>query len=889
MEGEPRPVLENAGAPESIWARIGRRTLDLEMLSNLPVAATFCVLRYFNLIASLPYWVYVVLVLGGGAIAILSAAFWGDSKRPWHSPLYIGVNMGVITVVAYATGWGPIMSIGFVFGCGSALTLFGSRATRWMMRWTVVWMVLGQSAIGLGIAPTLIRQPLVHGLAGLSLLGTLLTIGILGRATAARENVETDLRQSEARFKALVHNATDVILVTESNGALKYASPAFERVLGIASEPYYGCSMAAFLHPDDIEGMKVQFDQLSEDPSEALCMHVRIRDSKGKWRHFEATVSNHLNDPDVGGIVGNLHDITDLLEAHELFQSAFEDAPIGMALATTDGVILRPNRAYESIVGRPAADLVGRTIRELTHPDDWERKHVELRRVVEGTSEGCEVENRYIRPDGTIVWASVHASAVRDSTGRARYLIGQVQDITLQRSLRERLEHAAIHDPLTGIPNRVLFMDRVNMALSRAERKRLPVAVAFLDLDRFKLVNDGLGHSAGDDLLKAVSKRLRDSLRDGDTVARFGGDEFTILLEDLSEEDALDAVRRVFEDLQRPFTLEQTQVFVTASIGVVMSPESGSVSAEGMLRDADTAMYLAKEAGRGRIEVFDINSHAVALDSLHVVNELHSALAEEQFRIHYQPIVELSSGSVVAVEALLRWEHPKRGLLRPDDFISLAEEHGLIIPVGRWVLSRACRQAAEWNEAAKAANRRTIEVNVNISPRQLANPDLVSEIESDVVSSGIEPASVCLELTESTLMGEATGSAEVLRALKSLGVRISIDDFGTGYSSLSYLKRFPIDSLKVDRSFVDGLGEEADDSVIVSAIISLAHSLGISAVAEGVETEIALEELRRLGCDRAQGYLIGYPQPAAEVEELLVDPHLQLGHLVGPVRSSVSA
>ncbi|MGH9302280.1 MAG: putative bifunctional diguanylate cyclase/phosphodiesterase, partial [Acidimicrobiales bacterium] len=456
---------------------------------------------------------------------------------------------------------------------------------------------------------------------------------------------------------------------------------------------------------------------------------------------------------------------------------------------------------------------------------------------------------------------------------RPQYLIGQVQDITEQHDMRQHLAHAAIHDPLTGLPNRVLFLDRLNMALSRSERSGRRVAVAFLDLDRFKLVNDGLGHAAGDELLQAVAGRLRESLRGENTVARLGGDEFTILFEDIDEESqVLTVAERILAELQRPFELDGSPVFVTASIGVVSA--DGSASSTGMLRDADTAMYLAKEAGRNRVEVFNDQSHTMALEALHVINELHTALAREEFRLHYQPIVDVATGHVVATEALVRWQHPGRGLVSPDQFIPLAEDCGVIVQLGAWVLRSACEQTASWNNTARMLGIDPIEVHVNVSPRQLTSPDFVDLVAATLAGAGIAPGVLCLEVTETTLMSDQQASAQVLHSLRALGVRISVDDFGTGYSSLAYLKRFPIDSLKVDRSFVDGLGEEAEDSVIVSAIIALAHSLGLSAVAEGVETEIALEELRRLECDRAQGYLLGYPQPPECLHAVLFESRM---------------
>jgi len=850
--------------------RLRQRALDPSVLANPPTAAAFCLLRAYGLIAPLPYWLLVTIVFAAGSVSVLSATLFGNEARRWYIPAYAFVSCGIITVVTFTTGWGPILSIGFIFGAGASIQLFGSKAVRWTMACTVLWMGLAQAAIALRIAPTLIRQPLVHGLAALSLLGTVLTIALLGRVTADREKAAASLSKSERRFKALVSNSSDIIIVTDPAGRLQYVSPSFERQLGISPLPYFEEPAAAFIHPDDLTRISAEMGRVASHQGEMFRTQLRIQNSRGDWRHFEATITNRMDDPDVLGTVGNLHDITDLLEAHERFRSAFDDAPIGIALTTLDGVILRANRAYGIILGLTADALVGRRVAEFVHQDDLMPVEDEHRRIEREESDGYEIERRLCHALGHEVWAMVHVSCVRDSMGKPRYLVEQIQDVTEQRTMREHLAHAAIHDPLTGLPNRVLFMDRLTVALDRAARLDRQVAVAFLDLDRFKLVNDGLGHSVGDELLRAVAIRLAGALRAGDTVARFGGDEFTILWEGLAEEgEAVAVAERMLEELQQPFELDGTPVYVSASVGVVIADaEATPVS---MLRDADSAMYLAKGAGRSRVEIFDGTSHALALENLHVINQLHASLATNEFRLHYQPIVDLASDEIVAVEALARWQHPKRGLLGPDQFVPVAEECGLIVPLGAWVLQESCAQVARWNEAGVAAGLAPIEVNVNISPRQLSSPDFVASVRAALVVSALDPALLCLEITESTLMQDARASADTLEAVRELGVRISVDDFGTGYSSLSYLKHFPIDALKVDRSFVDGLGEESDDSAIVSAVIALAHSLGITAVAEGVETEIALEELRRLDCDRVQGFLLGHPQPPRDLQPVLFD------------------
>ena len=864
LGSQPRPSLAR---------RFLEHTRDPELMALAPVAVAFCVLRHFGLIAPLPYWLLVVLVFAGGTVALTSATLLGEKRQTLPIAAFCLLSTGAVCVVAYATGWGPILSVGFVFSAGAAQQHFGARASAWVMRFTVLWMILGQIAIAIGWAPTLIRPPLVHGLAGLSLLGTLLTIALLGRESAERERASSEVQQSERRFKALVSNASDIIIVVDTNGHLTYVSPAFERTLGISPQPYYECSAGEIIHPADLERINAELGQSAAVPGATLATHLRIRDAHGTWRQFETSITNRVDDPDVGGMVGNLHDNTDVLEAHERFRSAFEGAPTGIAVMSLDGLIEQANGAYGQIVGLAPRDMVGMSVLELVHPDERDVTATELRRIADDDADGYEMEQRLVHTEGREVWVMTHVSCVKDSVGRPLSLVGQIQDVTEQHSMRERLAHAAIHDPLTGLPNRVLFMDRLTMALSRAERTRRCVAVAFLDLDRFKLVNDGLGHSAGDELLEAVADRLAHAVRVEDTVARFGGDEFTILWEDLdSEADAMLVARRVLEALERSFELAGAPVYVTASIGVAVA-ESGSTPVS-MLRNADTAMYLAKEAGRGRVEIFDGCSHTQALENLHVINTLHSALAANEFRLYYQPIVDLTGGSTTSVEALLRWEHPARGLLAPSHFMAQAEECGLIVPIGAWVMEEAAAQCAKWNAMRQEAGLDPIEMHVNISPRQLGDADFVGLVRHCMAGHGLEGGWLCLEITEGTLMGDVRLATQQLEAARDLGVHVSIDDFGTGYSSLSYLKRFPIDSLKVDRTFVNGLGQDPDDSVIVSAIITLAHSLGLLAVAEGVESEVILRELRKLGCDRAQGYLLGEPMPADKMEPLLFGPLL---------------
>ena len=391
------------------------------------------------------------------------------------------------------------------------------------------------------------------------------------------------------------------------------------------------------------------------------------------------------------------------------------------------------------------------------------------------------------------------------------------------------------------------------------------VGVLFLDLDRFKVVNDSLGHAIGDDLLKTLSARLRAALRPEDTVARFGGDEFVIFCEDVTQESMVhDVAERVRQTVARPTVLAQREIFVTASIGVVVSRPS-SDTPETVLRNADAAMYGAKGQGGSRIECFDPHTHQRSVEDLELEADLHRAVERRELVVHYQPIVDLVSGRVSGFEALIRWIHPTRGLVRPNDFICLAEDTGLIVPIGAWILEEACRQTARW-QSRRGGIGPPLTISVNVAPRQLSEPSLARQVGEVLQHTGIDPRTVWLELTEGAL-SHADTAINALQALRALGLHLAVDDFGTGYSSLAHLKAFPVEALKIDQSFVDGLGTDPNDTTIVSAVVGLAHSLGLAAIAEGLEAPSQLAELRTLGCDYAQGYLFGAPQPASVIGE----------------------
>ncbi|MFN8521555.1 MAG: EAL domain-containing protein [Chloroflexota bacterium] len=432
------------------------------------------------------------------------------------------------------------------------------------------------------------------------------------------------------------------------------------------------------------------------------------------------------------------------------------------------------------------------------------------------------------------------------------------RDCTERKLFEEQLRELAYHDTLTALPNRALFMDRLQAALARSGGRRRPIGVLFLDLDNFKTINDGLGHDAGDRLLRDVAHRLRRIMRPGDTVARFGGDEFTVLLEDIDGEAAASEMAdRIATALRPPTTIDGHEVFPAFSIGIaVSSPEVAT--AESLLRNADSAMYHAKANGKARAELFDASMVEVNVDRLELEADLRHAIERDELRVLYQPIVSLESGRVLEAEALVRWQHPRHGLVSPGRFIPIAEETGLVVPIGNWVLEEACRQTHIWN--TRYGGERAITVGVNLAARQLMQPDLVTQVADVLLRTGLEPARLKLEITESVLVQDTAAAIERMMGLKWLGVQLAIDDFGTGYSSLAYLKQFPVDTLKIDRAFVSGLGRDANDSAIVQSVISLGRALGLSITGEGIETPRQIEALRELGCDRGQGFYFARPQ-----------------------------
>jgi diguanylate cyclase (GGDEF)-like protein/PAS domain S-box-containing protein len=504
----------------------------------------------------------------------------------------------------------------------------------------------------------------------------------------------------------------------------------------------------------------------------------------------------------------------------------------------------------------------------MLHPDDREHVVAVHQHALE-TNSAYEMEERVVWPDGQVRTLASWGEVVADEEGRPLRMVGICWDITDRKTMEAQLVHGTLHDALTGLPNRSLLEDRLALAVRALARREQPLGLLFLDVDHFKIVNDSLGHDAGDALLVSVAERIAATVRPGDTVARFGGDEFVVVCEELaSAGEALGLAQRIQDAVSAPLVVSGTELVVSVSTGIALTTDPETLPGS-LLRDADSAMYNAKRSGRARSVVFADEMREQVIGRFETETQLRRALAEGQLRVHYQPILALAGsapGSVGAVEALVRWEHPTRGLVLPAEFVTIAEDTGLIVPLGEWVLEEACRQVVAWDVQGTR-----LSVSVNVSGVQITQPDVVSRVAAVLDRTGVDPSRVALEMTESVLMRDAEETLSVLRALKDLGVRLHVDDFGTGYSSLSYLKRFPVDAVKVDRSFVDGLANDPEDIAIVEAIISLAHTLGIEVIAEGVESLPQLQALQAMGCESAQGYLFSRPVPAQDVARTLVE------------------
>jgi diguanylate cyclase (GGDEF)-like protein/PAS domain S-box-containing protein len=726
------------------------------LVPSLLTGVAFLILSRLGLAGHLPVWMLLALL----AVASVVGEFTGRFVHSDASArsLHFGIAMQSLSVsaVIYAVGWGPTLAIGYLFVVARALDLAGTRAWRISFLWAVVGISLGQVSIAIGLVPTYVRVPYVHGLAALDILGVGFVMSLLGAKTeqsecafAERDRADSDVRSALSLLTATLDSTADGILVVDEAGRITQFNSRFTQMWRIPEE--------VLGHRDDSTALQFVLDQL-----------VRP----------------------------------------ELFVAKVEELYAQPEAESDDTLRFKDGRVFE--------------------------RHSLPQRV-----------------DGAVV-------------GR----VWSFRDVTEHDRLVDELEHQAFHDSLTGLANRALLRDRLEHALARARRSAVTVAVLFCDLDGFKMINDTLGHDIGDLLLVEVARRFEQGLREGDTAARIGGDEFAIVLDDTNPGDAVDLAQRLLDAVREPFSVDGREILVRASIGVADS-SSDAVDAEELICRADIAMYAAKTKGRDRFQSFE-PAMQVELSARHLLHGdlRHAVLLDGALVLHYQPIIDLETGTIDSIEALVRWNHPTRGLVPPDEFIPMAEETGLIVDIGRYVLREACWQMMQWRSLPGTAH---VSMSVNVSSHQLYDGQFVSDVETSLRDSGLPASGLILELTESSLLSDTSRVHQRLAALRSLGVRVAIDDFGTGYSSLAYLRSFPIDFLKIDRSFVNELEDASDDqgSSLVRSIISIGHDLDLVVIAEGIEHASQLDELRAAGCDFGQGYFFGRPIPPDEVPELL--------------------
>jgi len=715
----------------------------------------------------------------------------------------------------------------------------------------------------------------------------------IARDITDRKNSEEMIRKNEERYRDLFENANDLIYTHDLHGNFTSLNRAGEKITGYSREETVKMHIAQVVAPEFLEGAKTMTARkLKEDTPTTYELEIIRKDGRRVALELSTRliVSNGLP----VGVQGVGRDITERRQAEasmqnalSLFSSTFESTADGIVVMSLDQKIVTANRKFVEMWGVDDEIMTSKDGKRLIDLVTSQVKNTEeFRRQLSDTyadEHGTFTELLELR-DGRIF---ERYSQPQYLEGKAVGRVACFRDITERTQAEERLRHYALHDTLTDLPNRVSFMNDLHRAVERsAGNEHAQFAVLFLDLDRFKVINDSLGHAVGDKLLIGIAERLTSCIRPGDVVARLGGDEFTILLNRSGEASE---VARVAERLQakisEPFKLDNYEVFTTASIGIVVSSNVNR-SAEDFLRDADAAMYRAKESGKARYEIFDREMHVRNMNLLQVETDLRHAVERNEFEVLYQPIVDINTGRADEFEALIRWRHPVHGLVNPNEFITVAEETGLIIPIGRWILEESCRQIAEWQSRFD----RPLSVSVNLSAKQLMHPNLIGQVENILLDAGIHSSQLKLEVTESTVMEHSDRSLKVLSELDKLGVALSTDDFGTGYSSLSYLQKFPFQRLKIDRSFINIMDKDEKSGAIVKTILMLGENLGLEVVAEGIETVGQLEKLRSLGCTKAQGYLFSRPIDSEAAEQFLDNganvfddnPTLQL-HSSGPM------
>lgn len=680
------------------------------------------------------------------------------------------------------------------------------------------------------------------------------------------------LRQRAMRYRALMDTASDLVLVLTHEGAVTHVNRAALMMARCERSDLLKDGLGRLLVAEDVVLFQSRISRVLA--GETHTMMLRAQAFHGiRW--LSCTLAPMLPGVRTTNLLAIFRDVTDdrlaadtVRHSEARLRAVFNQAAIAIALLDLDGFFTEVNPAVERLLGYDGAGLIGRRWNVFAPPEDLHETERMIGALRAHERENVTIEQRFVRQDGRVLWSLLTISRVDNPSGSAG-LIAMLQDITERRALEAQLTWQAYHDPLTNLANRALFRERVDLALSRRDATPGSVAVLFLDLDNFKNVNDSMGHAAGDQLLFEVGRRLLNATRGCDTVARLGGDEFAILIDNVRiAADCVRVAERILESMRQPVQLEGTEVTVGSSIGIVR--DAGSESADDILRNADVAMYNAKQRGKGRHSLFEPGMHDKAVERLRLQTDLRTAIENDEIALFFQPIVRLEDGRPCGFETLARWTHPEFGPVSPGTFIPLAEETGMIVDLGATILRHACHQAVAWNAMPGLSS--PIGLTVNLSGRQLEETSVVSHVCEALVESGLDPARLTLEITESALVHNSETMRERLTQLKELGVSLAIDDFGTGYSSLSYIQQFPVDVLKIDRSFVEGLGRSSGtDAALARTIIALGASLQLRTIAEGIEVEAQRAILRELGCEFGQGYLYARPMLSADVRSWLAD------------------
>ncbi len=627
------------------------------------------------------------------------------------------------------------------------------------------------------------------------------------------------------------------------------------------------------LKPDagELERINKRFDEIVSNASKTGMIETVHQRKDGSRLPVEVYLRAMMSEQRqilvavVRDISSRLKAEADLRESEDRFRGIFNQAAVGLAHLTLEGRWFQTNRKFSEIVGYSQQEMQNLSYLDITHPGDLQADEEMIRGLIAGEYPNYTKEKRYIHKDGHAVWVNITVSLVSDRSGKPIYAVSAIEDITNRKKIEWDLLHLANHDSLTGLPNRLLIQDRLSQAIAHAHRMGVQTGVILIDIDRFKNINDSLGHGIGDLIIVEIGRRLSAIIESDNTVGRLGGDEFVVMLAELGSEDVLAiTAQNILDALSQPMAIYEHEFFLTGSLGVSVYPKDG-VDSQSLLKNADTAMYRAKDAGGNNMQFYAHEMNARALARFTIEGGLRRSLERDEFILHYQPQIDVLTGKVVGMEALLRWQPLDKPPMPPAEFIPIAEETGLIVPIGEWVLRTACAQTRLWQEQGYAPLR----VAVNLSARQFKQKNIVSLVKKVLEETACRPEWLELEITESVVMEDPQSATDTLQELSDMGVHLSIDDFGTGYSSLSYLKRFPIDTLKIDQSFVRDISTDADDAAIARAVIALAHSMRLEVVAEGVETIEQLDYLRAQGCDLMQGYYFSRPLPPGEIEKFL--------------------